>query len=215
MPQETAFHEVSFPFPLALGASGGPVLRTEVVALSSGHEQRNARTGRARRRYDVGHVMRSVADLQKIVEFFEARHGRLHGFRFRDPLDHRSGDAGQSISPFDQVLGIGDGVRDVFQLIKASPGGIAPQRIVTKPVPGNVLVAVDGASVSENVEFAVDHATGLITFLPAHIPQSGMEVTAGFLFDLPVRFDTDELTINLAAFEAGQIPSIPIVELLA
>jgi uncharacterized protein (TIGR02217 family) len=38
-------------------------------------------------------------------------------------------------------------------------------------------------------------------------------VTAGFHFDVPARFDSDFLEVDLAAFAAGEIPSIPIVEI--
>ena len=55
-------------------------------------------------------------------------------------------------------------------------------------------------------------AGGVIRF--AAPPPAGAIVRAGFLFDVPVRFDTDYLEIDLAAFDAGDIPKIPLVEIL-
>ena len=43
-------------------------------------------------------------------------------------------------------------------------------------------------------------------------PVGGDAVTAGFLFDVPVRFDADYLEVDLSAFAAGAIPKIPLVE---
>jgi uncharacterized protein (TIGR02217 family) len=51
-----------------------------------------------------------------------------------------------------------------------------------------------------------------VSFLPGAIPGAAQAVTAGFEFDVPVRFDSDLLTINLDAFAAGQIPDIALVE---
>jgi len=84
----SGFHDVSFPMRLALGAVGGPERRTEVLALASGREVRNAVWARSKRRWDVGGAVTDLAGLQALLAFFEARMGRLYGFRFRDPLDH-------------------------------------------------------------------------------------------------------------------------------
>jgi uncharacterized protein (TIGR02217 family) len=213
MPLIQAFHDVSFPQRLALGASGGPVRRTEIVSLASGHEQRNARWALSRRRYDAGLALRSLADLQLLVAFFEARCGRLHAFRFRDPLDHRSSAPGQSVAPNDQALGVGDGLRTSFALIKNGYGALP--RAITKPVHGSVRVAVGGSQVTAGVAFTIDHLVGIVEFLPGHVPPAGAVVTAGYEFDIPARFDTDEIRVNLAAFEAGDIPSVPLIEVLA
>ena len=213
MPLLSSFHEVRFPFALALGASGGPVARTEIVQLASGREQRNTRWSVPRRRFDAGSAIRNFSQLQEIADFFEARRGRLFGFRFRDPLDHKSCPAAQSPSALDQVIGTGDGVAASFQLVKAAGEGL-PMRNILKPVEGTVTIAVNGTEQQIDTAFEVDTTSGLVTFLPGHVPPADGLVTAGFEFDLPVRFDSDELTINLAAFGAGDIPSIPLIELV-
>lgn len=74
-------------------------------------------------------------------------------------------------------------------------------------------MAVDGAEKAAGSAFVVEAATGVVSFQAGHVPGNGAEVTAGFEFDVPVRFDADRLDINLSAFEAGDIPAIPIVEI--
>jgi uncharacterized protein (TIGR02217 family) len=209
-----AFHEVLFPLDIALKSSGGPERRTEIVALGSGREERNARWAHSRRRYDAGYGVKTLDALSAVVAFFEERRGRLHGFRWRDRLDHSSAAPGVAVSPTDQVIGTGDGDVDAFQLVKRYGGVHAPYaRPVTKPVPGSVRMAVAGIEVEEGTAFTVDETSGAVTFLPGHVPAEGAAVTAGFLFDVPVRFDTDYLEIDLSAFAAGAIPKIPLVEI--
>jgi uncharacterized protein (TIGR02217 family) len=215
MPELAAFHDVRFPLDIALGASGGPARRTEIVALASGHEQRNQRWSRSRRRFDAGFAVRTIAQLQEILAFFEARCGRLHSFRFRDPLDGQSSPHGSQITPLDQLIGVGTGAATRFQLVKSLPGGsAASQRTITKPVAGSVRVAVGGIDRVSGTHFTVDHLAGTVNFLPGSVPAQGARITAGYAFDIPARFDTDEIRVSLMAFEAGEVPPIPSVEVL-
>lgn len=207
------FHEVLFPIDVALGASGGPERVTEVITTASGREERNTRQADSRRRWDAGFGVRTLAALSQVVAFFEERRGRLHGFRWRDRLDHSSGLPGTAPSPLDQLLGIGDGARRAFPLVKTYGAFHAPYaRPIGKPVAGSVRVAVDGVEAAP-AAFAVDPASGLLTFAEEAAPGDGAAVTAGFLFDVPARFDTDFLEVNLSAFAAGDIPRIPVVEI--
>lgn len=214
MPLIPSFHHVQFPLRLAFGSSGGPSRNTEIVTLGSGHEARNARWSASRRRFDAGQAIRTLDDLYEVLAFFEERKGRLFGFRFRDPLDWKSCAPQTDVSALDQMLGEGDGARDAFNLVKAyGEFDIAPRRIA-KPVSGTVVLAVDGMPQVEDTDFTIDADVGTVTFLPGAVPGEGAAVTAGYEFDLPVRFDTDSITVNLAAFEAGAIPSIPLMEIL-
>jgi uncharacterized protein (TIGR02217 family) len=210
------FHDVRFPLDISLRGRGGPERRTEIVTLGSGREQRNARWSRSRRRYEAGYGVKTLAALSSVIAFFEERRGRLYGFRWRDRSDYSSGLPGASVTPLDQTIGHGDGVKIAFQLIKTYGASFAPYaRDIVKPVAGTVRVAVTGVEKNAASDFSVDTMTGMVTFAPANIPPIGATVTAGFLFDVPVRFDTDYLEIDLAAFEAGEIPKIPLIELLA
>ncbi len=206
-----SFHETRFPTAIAFHSSGGPERRTEIVVLGSGFEERNAVWANSRRRYDVGYGVKSLADLHDVIAFFEARRGRLHAFRFRDFADCKSCAPTAAPTPRDQALGTGDGESTEFQLVKIYGAGTNPwTRTINKPVAGSVRVAVDDEEQAEG--WSVDPTTGLITFDTP--PASGAALTAGFEFDTPVRFDTDQFHINLANFNAGEIPSISLVEVL-
>jgi TIGR02217 family protein len=204
-----AFHHIRFPLDIALGARGGPERRTEVTTLAGGGEKRNGRWAHSRRRYNAGYGVKSRADMQAVLAFFEERRGRLHGFLWRDGLDYSSGSAVPL--PTDQVIGTGDGVRTSFQLTKAYGAAFDPyRRVIAKPVAGSVRIAVNGSELTSG--WTVDVTTGLVGFVSA--PAVGATVTAGFLFDVPVRFDSDRLDIELNGFDAAEAPHIPLVEIL-
>lgn len=210
-----SFHEIRFPTAISFHSSGGPERKTEIVTLGSGFEERNAVWANSRRRYDVGYGVKTLDDLHAVIGFFEARMARLYGFRLKDFSDFKSCAPGASVSPTDQAIGTGDGSEAQFQLVKTYISGSASWvRTINKPVSGTVRVAVAGVEKTITTHFTVDTATGIITFTAGNIPTVGQAITAGFEFDTPVRFDTDSLVINLANFQAGEIPSIPLAEIL-
>jgi uncharacterized protein (TIGR02217 family) len=205
----SAFHEVRLPLALAFGSSGGPECATDVARLASGAESRNARWAGSRRRWEVGGAAVKAVVAHQLVAFFEARRGRMHGFRFRDPLDWKSCAPSQAIAAMDQALGIGDGETTEFQLVKRyASGGAFRDRVITKPVEDAVLVAVDGVATTG---FEVDLATGVVAFNVA--PADGAALTAGFEFDTPVRFDADRLDVMLVGHDAVRVTRAPLVEI--
>ncbi len=209
-----SFHEIRFPTIISRGSQGGPERRTDIVVLGSGFEERNSRWANSRRAYNAGYGVRSLDDLYAVTAFFEERRGRLHGFRWRDHADWKSGPPQATPTALDQVLGTGDGTTATFQLKKTYGSVHAPwTRDIKKPVAGTVLVAVAGAAKTLGTQVTVNSTTGTLTFLPGHIPTSGQAITAGFEFDVPVRFDTDKLDVNLSGLKHGAIPSIPLVEI--
>ncbi|GGG64235.1 glycoside hydrolase family 24 [Salipiger pallidus] len=206
-----SFHEVRFPADLSFGALGGPERRTDVVQLTSGHEERNSPWAHSRRRFDAGLGLRKLDDIETILAFFEARRGQLYGFRWKDWSDYRSCKPSGTVSAGDQVIAYGDGVSRSFQLVKNyRSGGTSYQRPIKKPVAGTVKAAVQDVEMLEGVHFAVDVTTGLLTFESA--PMVGAEVSAGYEFDVPVRFDADRINVSVASFNAGQAPDVPVVE---
>lgn len=206
----SAFHDVRFPVSVSFKSSGGPMRRTEIVELQSGAEERNTPWAHGRRRYDAGTGIRSLSELEAVLSFFEARRGALHAFRWKDFADFRSCVSNADISPLDQMLGTGDAATTSFQLVKTcESGAYAYVRPITKPVSGTVRVAVDGVEVDAS-DWSVDHMSGIITFDAP--PDAGEGITAGFEFDVPARFDTHEMALSLEGFEAGQMPSIQVVE---
>lgn len=205
------FHEVRFPAALSVGSSGGPERRTEIVTLNNGFEERNSPWAHSRRRYDAGLGVRSLDDLSEVIAFFEARYGQLYGFRWKDWTDFKSCLPSASPGARDQRLGAGDGKATVFELSKRyASGQQAYVRPIRKPVQGTVRVAVGGAELAAGEGYLVDVTTGTVTLSSA--PAAGVLVTAGFEFDVAVRFDSDRITTSLAGFAAGEVPSIPVVE---
>jgi uncharacterized protein (TIGR02217 family) len=207
----TPFHEVRFPLSLAYGSRGGPERRTDIVTLGSGDEERNALWRHSRRSYNAGPALRTAADIALFLAFFEERRGQLYGFRWHDLFDHSTAPPGHAPGPLDQGLGTGDGTARTFPLLKRYGAAFAPyDRPIRKPVAGSVRVAVNGAELA-SAAFTVETTTGLVTLATA--PEAGAAVSAGFLFDVPVRFATDRIEIDYRAIEAGIVPDIPIVEL--
>jgi uncharacterized protein (TIGR02217 family) len=206
-----AFHEVRFPANLSFGSAGGPERRTEIVTLANGFEERNTPWEHSRRRYDAGAGLRSLNDVELLIAFFEARTGQLHGFRWKDWSDYKSCAPLSSPAPDDQLIAIGDGVKTVFQLQKTYLSGLQSYtRPIRKPVAGTIVVAVAGDQKIESLEFTVTLETGELTFILP--PDLGTRITAGFEFDVPVRFDTDLIQTSVASFQAGEVPSVPVVE---
>jgi uncharacterized protein (TIGR02217 family) len=197
----TAFHEVRFPDSIAYGATGGPEFATTVVVTGAGHEQRNVNWAEARGRWDVGSGLKDQAQLDELIAFFRARKGRAYGFRFKDWTDYKA---------TGQLLGTGDDAIETFQLVKRYPSGsVIEVRPVTKPVAGSVRIYKD--SVEQLSGWSVDVTTGLITFTAA--PMVGVQITADFEFDVPVRFDTDHMAVTIETFGLHRWQQIPIVEL--
>jgi uncharacterized protein (TIGR02217 family) len=207
-----AFHEIRFPANLSFGSVGGPERRTEIVTLANGFEERNTPWQHSRRRYDAGLGLRSLDDVETLIAFFEARTGQLHGFRWKDWSDYKSCPPSRTPGPEDQLIGMGDGIQTVFQLQKTYVSGLQTYaRPVRKPVVGSVRVAVAEDPKIEELEFTVDFVKGEVTFALA--PDLGTRVTAGFEFDVPVRFDSDVIQTSVASFQAGEVPSVPVVEI--
>lgn len=209
-----AFHEVRFPVDISLGVQGGPERRTEIVTLASGREERNALWANSRRRYNAGYGVKSPDDLHAVIEFFEARNGRLNGFRFKDWADFKSCPPQSGITAFDQLLGDGNGVKAAWPLLKTyESGGYGWTRVINKPVAGTVLVSVNGVIKTAGMHYTVDAATGVVTFTAGNIPPATHAIRAGFEFDVPVRFDSDSLAATLQHQGAGGFADIPLVEI--
>jgi uncharacterized protein (TIGR02217 family) len=206
------FHEVRFPPNLSFGSVGGPERRTEIVQLTNGHEERNTPWAQARRRYDAGVSLRSLDDIAVLIAFFEARQGQLHGFRWKDWSDYRSCLPSGMPAFDDQEIAVADGVATVFQLTKTYRSGAQAQvRPITKPVEGTVLVGVSGDQQVLGLDYELDLAGGRVVF--AEAPDAGEVITAGYEFDVPVRFDTDVILTSIAHFQAGEVPNVPVVEI--
>ena len=205
------FHEVRFPSSLSFGSVGGPERRTDVVTLANGFEERNTPWAHSRRRYDAGFGLRSLDDIETLIAFFEARRGQMFGFRWKDWSDYKSARPTAEVASDDQQIAIGDGERSQFQLMKIyRSGAFDYARPIAKPVAGTVRIGVAQDEMQEAVDYSLDLTTGTITFV--NPPLAGAAITAGFEFDVPVRFDTDRIQTSVASFQAGDAPNVPVVE---
>lgn len=215
MPDLQEFHDVLFPLSIAFGSTVTRERKVEVLQFASGREQRNLRFAHSRRSYDAGNGVRSIADVRSVMDFFEARRGPLVSFRFRDPVDNSSAPGASAVTPLDQAIGTGDGTVNRFMLTKAyGTGADAYRRPVRRPVSGTLRVAVNGSE-SLPADFSFDSESGEVVFAPGKTPAAGAAVTAGFEFHAEVRFASESLSVNVSAFEAGELPSIPLIEVMA
>ena len=204
-----AFDEIELPLRVGFGSMGGPSFSTEIVVIDSGYERRNQNWSQARRSFDAHTGLRSAADVGTLLAFFHARAGRARGFRLRDWSDYSSAVDGVSTPAFgDQVIATGDGATVIFQLVKNyGSGGVTHVRTIAKPVAGSLVIGLNGTALTTG--FSVDATTGLVTFASA--PAEGQVMTAGYLFDVPVRFDIDQLAISAETYALART-EIPLVE---
>lgn len=194
------FHDVRFPDDIAEGAAGGPGFDTSVVTLASGREKRNANWSDARCVFDVAHGLKTQEQLDRLVAFFRARRGKAHAFRFKDWSDF--------VLPR-QRIAAGDGAETLFQLAKTytDAGGYQSRRRITRPVPGSVRVWVDSAEAQGGFTVAEG---GVVCF--AEAPAAGLEIAAECAFDVPARFDTDQMKVTIEAYGSFSWGQIPVVE---
>ncbi|HKY80363.1 MAG TPA: DUF2460 domain-containing protein [Sphingobium sp.] len=204
-----AFDDVAFPLSIGREASLAPAFSTQIVESPSGHERRSSDWADARLSFDAGPGVRSEGDIAGLIAFFRARRGAARGFRFTDPYDDRSCAVGEAPGALDQRLGTGDDVRAEFALQRFyGEGEEAQARRITRPVAGSIRIAKDGVEMTGGWSH---EGMGIIAFDVA--PEEGALLTAGFRFDVPVRFAEDRLDINRATFAAGEAPSVPLVEI--
>lgn len=154
-----------------------------------------------------------MSELSDLVKFFHLCRGRAHSFRYKNWLDYKSCDAEEEITPFDQILGVGNGVTTDFQLQKTYElyglPELSIEKPIYKPVSNTIVVSADNTPLTINTNFIVNYSTGIVSITPA--PLSGVVLRWGGEFDLPCRFDIDELQVSMDFYEHGST-NIPIVE---
>lgn len=218
------FHEVQFPPTLSRQATSGPATSTNIIETDSGGEQRVPRWSGARWRGDARKGLRNNDDIRTCLNFYRARLGPAHGFRFKDWFDYATNPTGTlhlaadvAVTKDDQLLGTGDGSRTTFQLLKRYISGPTTiVRNITKPVSGTVKIALDGTLKTEGVDYTINYATGVVTMTAA--PTTGVSVTGGCQFDVPVRFakeiDASGLLASLDGHGQASLGSVPLIEII-
>ncbi len=204
-----------FPECISAGSQGGPGYLTEVTILGSGHERRDIKWSKARHVYNVALGSRTPANAEQLIAFFHVANGRAHSFRYKDWADYKSGSISDNPSDADQLLGYANGLTSTFQLIKKYVIGTNTYtRTINKPVSGTLVLAINGVVQAEGVDYSIDNETGIVTLSGSPTPGSGspgLPVTAGFEFDVPCRFDTDTLQVNMSTPEILSA-DVPVVE---
>ena len=189
-----------FPANISKGSSGGPNYSTSIVPASSGHEQRNANWQFPIHEYETAYGVRGIHHLESLKAFFHVAKGRAHAFRFRDYADYKSCPVQDAISPTDQLIATGDGATLDFQLIKNyNVGPEASTRLIQKPVASTTRISLD--AVEQLSGWTVDTTSGVVTFSIA--PADGALISAGYEFDVPVRFSEDHLPTQLEMYNVG------------
>ena len=205
------YHDILFPIRIARGAVGGPIRRTNIATRKNGHELRIATNANSLRQWQITSRNSDFNDIAAIVDFYEARLGRLCSFRFRDPFDNKSCAPNDVIAANNQKIGIGDGVAKSFQLVK-NYGDAANiyKRKITKPVSGTIQIAINGIKTNN---FNADYSNGIINFNTP--PVNGAIISAGFQYDCIARFDNEQLELSLDGATNGHIADIIIREVLS
>lgn len=198
-----SFVEIRFPEDISYGSSGGPSFSTDIVINHSGYENRNSNWSNPLAAYNVIHAVKTQVQLDEIIHFFRARKGRAVGFRFKDWSDYQASGS---------VLGQGDGSITDFQLVKNySNGGITVQRAIKKPVESSYSIFINSVLQNDTTDYTLDLTTGIISFMVP--PSNGAIISADFEFDVPVRFDTDRISVSLDNYGIHSIETLPLVEI--
>ena len=200
-----SFVEVTFPESVSYGFSGGPEFVTDVQQSKNGYEQRNIVRDYPLSKFTVAFTVKSDTAIADLRAFFLARRGRAQGFRFKDWADYKI---------IDSQIGIGTGEQTQFQISKLyRSGGMEFVREIYKIVRGTLTVTVDGVTKSLITDYLCDFDSGIITFSDSAIPAKGKKIKVTCEFDVPVRFDTDQIQTISETKQSHSWQAIPIVEI--
>jgi len=205
-----AFHNVRLPVDVERGAVGGPQFKTTVLTLNSGKEKRNIDWARARGIWDISYGMDTKANHEAVVAFFYARRGRGHSFRFKDWTDF---EIGVDATDTEQEIGIGDAVVTKFQAVRRYTSSVNFDREVTRLVASNPTPRVFVNNVEQTIttHYTIDVETGIITFVTAPPDTESVGLIAEF--DVPVRFEQDNLQLSADRDDLFNVQAINIIEL--
>lgn len=176
-----------------------PRWSTLITQVDSGAERANQRWEHPLHTYVLPEAIREHATFEALHDQWLIMRGPAYSFPFRDPLDFASvpldfPNTEPVIDMMDSVIGTGDGATMVFQLYKNyTRGGFTYTRPIYHPIVDTVVVAINGVApenVSPTMSYTVSRETGEVTF--SYPPNPGVTITAGFYFDVEVRFESDE-----------------------
>lgn len=190
-----------FPENISEGSSGGPEFKTFIFEGSQGHEQATVAWSKAKAKYDVGYGIRDTEDMDIVRRFFYECRGKAVGFRYKDWADFILDE---------EVIGEGNGVSTVFKIIKTYGTTNPYVRRIFKPVVDSVSVTVGGVPVEDGMGVTIDYTNGTMEFDVA--PDDEAEIVVSCEFDVPVRFDIDQMSASFEGYQSETWGSIPLVE---
>ena len=202
------FIETQFPPDISYKSKGGSGFSTTIFETTAGFEQRNINWSKSKGKWDISYGIKNLDQMNLVIEMFMAVQGKAIAFRFKDWGDYQIGN---------QQIGVGDGTTASFQIVKVytdANSHTSFTRIINKPVNGTLqTLTVAGTPKTEGTHFNIDYTTGIVTFTSGNIPTSSQIILITYIeFDVPARFDTDELDISQEFFEVESWDNIPIVE---
>lgn len=198
------FETPRFPDTVSEGAAGGPTFSTDVFEGSTGLEQRWSKWAQARHEYDAGLGIRTNTDMSAVLVMFGLARGKKTGFRYKDWNDYKITDGN---------TGTGDGSTTVFDIVKKyTTGSYTYTRRILKIVSGTVSVRVNSVLKTEGVDYTINYNRGEITFSVA--PTASHAITITCEFDVPVRFDVDNIMPQHDGYNVSSMSRINLVELL-
>jgi uncharacterized protein (TIGR02217 family) len=197
-----------------------PRWSTAITQVDSGAEQVNQRWQHPLYRYTLPSAVRDHDVFEAVRDQWLTMRGPAHTWPFRDPLDFASvplatPNVAPAITFLDQELGIGDGAVRQFQLVKRyTRGSQIYTRTIHLPIESSVVVSVGGVDTeafSPPLAWTVSRPGGVIEFdVP---PSPGQIVRAGFLFDVEVRFESDDAFDGIVkTYQVSGFADITLVE---
>lgn len=202
-----------------------PRWSTNIAQVASGAEQRNQNWVNPLRTFTAPGGVACVEDINALYHMWMVTAGACHTFPFRDPFDFASRDLEtadqQDIEPTgtDQVIGNADGIEKRFQLKRVySFGGQTYERVIALPLVSTVIVRINGLdpmdlppSAGGPNPWTVSRRGGVVSF--DRPPAAGSVITAGFLFDVEARFESDDAFEQIAkAYKANGTADLVFVE---
>lgn len=199
-----------------------PRTKTAINVTAGGKENRNQEWEHPLHRYVLPEAPgRNWAVVESLKKHWLITAGPAKSFAFRDPLDKASCDLLAANEPDgavlariddgDQVIGTGNAVKNSFQLVKTyTVGGQSYVRTIHLPVLSSVVVSIAGSPV-DPADYTVSRPGGVVTF-NAPVP-NGQIVRAGFLFDVEVRFEDDDVLEQIVrTYQVGGFAGLELIE---
>lgn len=192
-----------------------PKWSTQISQVDSGAEQANQRWAHPLYRFTMPEVIREQVTFEAVRDQWLAMRGPAFTWPWQDPMDFASValDAPTVVpvlTRFDQIIGTGDGVTRTFQLKKTYVRGSQTYvRDIHLPVLSTVLIGVAG--MDPGAVWSVSRPGGEVTFNAA--PTPGQSITAGYLYDVEVRFESDDAFEGIVqSYAVSGYASLTLVE---